>query len=1080
MSMNKDPESERNLTSFMDDTVRPTEVKTIKVKKGIWRTYDATDGLPGQPNRLLQDRQGYLWIGTSAGLCRYDGMEFITYTTSDGLAGNWVNALCEDHEERLWISTTQGLSCCDGKEFTNYTAADGLPDNSTGDLCVDNQARLWIGTPEGLSRFDGKKFINYTTADGLIDNNVVSLCPSIQGGIWVGTSSGISRFDGEQFVTLTTEIRPERGTAVCADRHGRLWIGSGYEAKAGVYCFDGHQFANYTHEDGLVEIQNIVLSICEDRYGRMWFGAWMGVSCFDGSSFTNYDAVDGLAGGTFDMIEDREGQMWFAHGQLCSLSCYDAETVSLLTDKPVGWTCAQDNKGRVWSGGIHVTGIRHDSHASEVEQRKMSFTMGGIFLMVDSRDQLWISPVQDGVYCYDSSDSAWEAAGGDESSRPRHFGVSDNLADKTYIIPLLEMEDGTIWFSFLAAARLSRFDPDQLPDGKPLESIDTKGRVTCLIKDKLGRLWMVGRFHTGLSCWDGSELITYTEADGLSSNRIVSIVEDDSGGIWIGTEHGLCCFDGKRFITYGEEYGLRELFHWQSIKDASGQLWFATRGGIYRTDGEHFQWLTEEDGLPNNNVSGVFPQPDGSAIIWTKYGAVRYQPTATIPPPVEIREVVADKVYQNPTELNLTTTAVNLLTISYHGLSLVTKRMRYSYILEGYDKQWQETWERQARYESLPVGDYTFKVMAINRDLITSETPAMLKVKVVPDPRDVMVTELQSDLEVKNQQLTFLRREMEQKYRFEDIIGESETIRFVRAQMSQVIDKDVNVLITGETGTGKELVARGIHHNSSRKDKMYLPRNCGSIPKELAESILFGHRKGAFTDAKEDHMGLFEIASGGTVVLDEIGDMAINIQPVLLRVLQERKFQRVDEHIFRELDIRIISITNRDILEEIKAGRFRRDLYYRLNGFHIFVPSLRDRRDDIPLLAEHFYREACHKQRKELDGFVPEAMDMLYNHTWPGNVRELQTEIERACILAQRGSRIQTYHFSPQITHEESLAQEIISERLSYKESVKQFRRQLVERALQECDGNRTQAARMLDMGRSNLVHLIKDMELDE
>jgi DNA-binding NtrC family response regulator len=247
------------------------------------------------------------------------------------------------------------------------------------------------------------------------------------------------------------------------------------------------------------------------------------------------------------------------------------------------------------------------------------------------------------------------------------------------------------------------------------------------------------------------------------------------------------------------------------------------------------------------------------------------------------------------------------------------------------------------------------------------------------------------------------------------------------------------------------------------------------------KSILFGHRKGAFTGANEDKIGLFEIASGGTVLLDEIGDMPVDIQPSLLRVLQERKFQRLgEEYEFRDLDVRIISITNRDILQEIKTGRFRRDLYYRLNGFHIFVPPLRDRRDDISLLAEHFYQEACKKQRKELSGFAPEALDMLTKHIWPGNVRELQTEIERACILAQSGIPIQTYHFSPEITQGESLAQEIISERLSYRESVKQFRRQLVGRALQECDGNRTQAARLLGMKRPNLIRLMKELKLDE
>ena len=226
-------------------------------------------------------------------------------------------------------------------------------------------------------------------------------------------------------------------------------------------------------------------------------------------------------------------------------------------------------------------------------------------------------------------------------------------------------------------------------------------------------------------------------------------------------------------------------------------------------------------------------------------------------------------------------------------------------------------------------------------------------------------------------------------------------------------------------------------------------------------------------------MGLFEIASGGTVVLDEIGDMPIAIQPVLLRVLQERKFRRMGEHRFRELDVRVISITNRDIRKEIEAGRFRDDLYYRLEGFQIYIPALRERKSDIPLLAEYFYQRTCDRLKKELKGFAPGVIEMLSEYKWPGNVRELEHAIEKACILAPNGTQIQTYHF-PEITLEESLAQEIISERLSYNDSVMQFRRQLIEKALQECDGNRTHAARLLGMERSHLVHLIKDIKLDK
>jgi len=1070
-----DPESEQDLKSRMDKTIRPTGTKTIKIKKGVWHTYDATDGLPGEPNRLLQDRRGYLWIATSAGLCRYDGTEFVTYTTADGLADNGVKAFCEDHGGRLWLSTPKGLSCYDGREFTNYTTEDGLPDNDTEALCTDNQGKVWIGTPQGLSCFDGKKLINYTTADGLMDNEVVALCPSIQGGIWIAAQSGISRFDGEQFVTLTTEISVKLFPAMWEDRHGRLWIGSGRK-REGVYCFDGQQFRNYTYEDGLVDIQNFILAVYEDHQGRMWFGTWrIGVSCFDGSKFINYGAEDGMwSGGVFDIIEDREGQMWFAHGQMCGLSCYDAEAVSLLTDEPAGWTCAQDKKGRIWSGGIDVTGIGLDSQASEVEQRRISFTTGGTYLMVDSRDQLWVAPTRDGVYCYDSSDATWEAAGGDESSKFRHFGISDNLADKDYIIPLLEMEDGTIWFSLINSdhsaqfTRLCRFDPDQLPDAEPLESLDTKRPITCLIRDKLGRLWMGGHNRVGLSCWDGSKLTTYTQEDGLPNNYIRALVEDDSGQIWIGTRHGLCCFDGQKFVTYGEEYGLRELYHWMATRDASGQLWFAARGGVYRTDGEHFQWLTVDDGLPNNKVVGVFPRPDGSMAIWTGRGLVLYRPTATIPPGVEIRELVADRIYQNPDEIELTTTAANLLIISYQGSSLATKRMRYSYILEGYDEKWRETWDRQARYENLPVGEYTYKVIAINRDLVPSKAPATMKLTVVPDPRDVSLNNLQTEVEN-------LRREAGKKYDFHSIVGQSIAIKQVHALMERAIDSGLTVLIIGETGTGKELVAKAIHYNSSRKNGPLRDLNCGAVPKELVSSTLFGYRKGAFTGATEDRIGLFEAASGGTLLLDEIGEMPQDAQIHLLRVLEESKIQRVGDNISRDVDVRIIAMTNRELIKEVEDRRFRKDLYYRLSVFPVYVPALRERPEDIPLLAEHFLQE----MDRGLADLAPDILDMLQSYSWPGNVRELLNAIRRADALAGEGKQIQTYHFSSQITQGKSLIQGIISEKMGLSASLELLQRRLIENALRECNGNRTRAAQMLNTQRPNLVRIMKRLGIE-
>jgi two-component system response regulator HydG len=359
-------------------------------------------------------------------------------------------------------------------------------------------------------------------------------------------------------------------------------------------------------------------------------------------------------------------------------------------------------------------------------------------------------------------------------------------------------------------------------------------------------------------------------------------------------------------------------------------------------------------------------------------------------------------------------------------------------------------------------GEYTFEVQAINRDLNYSE-PASLSLTIEPDP---VLVSMQTEL-------SHLRREVGRKYQFRNIIGRSIGIAQVRVLMERAIDSGLTVLISGETGTGKELVAKAIHHNSQRKASPLLDLNCGAIPKDLLTSELFGHCKGAFTGAYEDKIGLFEAASGGTILLDEVSEMPQDSQVHLLRVLEEHKVQRLGEHISRDVDVRVIAMTNRDLMKEVLEGRFREDLYYRLSVFPISVPPLRERPEDVPILAEHFLQEID----KQLDGFAPDVFKMLQSYSWPGNVRELRNAIHRAAALAE--DKIQTYHFPPEITRGESLIQDIASERLGLSASVETLQRRLIEDALRECNGNHTYAARMLKMHRSNFVRLMKRLGVE-
>ncbi|HEU5091445.1 MAG TPA: sigma-54 dependent transcriptional regulator, partial [Nitrospira sp.] len=248
-----------------------------------------------------------------------------------------------------------------------------------------------------------------------------------------------------------------------------------------------------------------------------------------------------------------------------------------------------------------------------------------------------------------------------------------------------------------------------------------------------------------------------------------------------------------------------------------------------------------------------------------------------------------------------------------------------------------------------------------------------------------------------------LRKAVRDQYRLEQLVGASEPIQQVMEFVRKVADSDSTVMIQGESGTGKELVARMLHFNSLRKDRPLVPVNCGAIPENLLESELFGHEKGAFTGATHARMGRFELANGGTIFLDEIGEMSLPLQVKLLRVLQEREFERVGGNRTIHVDVRIVAATNQDLETLVEEKRFRKDLFYRLNVIPIVIPPLRERRSDIPLLIDHFLTRFNQTKHTEISSLAPDALHLLTEYDWPGNIRELENMIERLVVLKKRG-----------------------------------------------------------------------------
>jgi transcriptional regulator with GAF, ATPase, and Fis domain len=314
----------------------------------------------------------------------------------------------------------------------------------------------------------------------------------------------------------------------------------------------------------------------------------------------------------------------------------------------------------------------------------------------------------------------------------------------------------------------------------------------------------------------------------------------------------------------------------------------------------------------------------------------------------------------------------------------------------------------------------------------------------------------------------YLRRK-EQKIQFDNIIGDSPAMKAVFAQLERVVDTRATVCIGGETGTGKELIASAVHHQSQRRDKMFVAQNCAALPENLLESELFGHKRGAFTSADSDKKGLFEIADGGTLFLDEMGEMPLTLQAKLLRVLQEGTIRPVGATAEKQVDVRIICATNRDLAVEVEKGRFRQDLYYRLMVFPILLPPLRDRREDVPALAAHFLKRYADEYRVELPGFTQDALDALASYNWPGNIRELENEIQRLVIQAEQGHWIEPTDLSPRLRKIEGTVTRIAPQKGTLKEMMDQVERWLITEALRDHGGNKTKTAVTLGITREGL-----------
>jgi DNA-binding NtrC family response regulator len=319
-----------------------------------------------------------------------------------------------------------------------------------------------------------------------------------------------------------------------------------------------------------------------------------------------------------------------------------------------------------------------------------------------------------------------------------------------------------------------------------------------------------------------------------------------------------------------------------------------------------------------------------------------------------------------------------------------------------------------------------------------------------------------------------LRAQVLQRYAFHNLIGKSPAMQEIYAKIEQVADSRTTVLITGESGTGKELVAKALHYNSSRRERPCVALNCAALPETLIESELFGHEKGSFTDATARRVGQFELANSGTLFLDEIGDLSPMTQAKLLRVLQEREFTRIGGVQPIKVDVRIVAATNKNLDELVRKGQFREDLYYRINVIALYLPPLRERGEDIPLLAKHFLSKRLEEEKRPHIEFSREALELLTRYPWPGNVREMENVIEQAFLWSQNASQITQEHL-PSIlksdSRSSSLRDDTLAGRMSLEKAVMEFEREIILDALKRTNYVQTHAANLLGISRRMLKY---------
>jgi len=664
-----------------------------------FRHYAGADGLSQAVVLAIhQDRAGYLWVGTQAGLNRYDGASLTIFSIREGLANDWINAIAEDRRGRLWLATLGGVSAWDGHRFQNYTTSDGLVDNRVVSLAIGPDDAVWAATSLGLCRYDGQRWRTYGTAEGLPATSVNAVLVDHARRLWAATSRGLAHLSADRFVPFGSEELGGKAILTLAeDRQRQLWLG----LDDGLRVYRNDQLVKvYTRADGLTSLPPAALTI--DRHGVVWVGTPGGLGSVRDGRFTLLDGRNGLKYNDVRCIfEDREGVLWI--GVLGGLYKFQGRAFTnfgtadgLGSDnvRPI----LRDRRGRLWVGTI--AGLsRFDGQRFETFTAQDGLSDSYILSLFEDRDgALWIG-TRAGLTVFDG----------------RRFVKDRSLTPEGRVVAIAQEPDGTIWCTMQPGGLFKRVRGRFVPvavDGQTFSNAR-------LLIDPRGRVWVSG--DRGLSQWDGRTWRTYTTKDGLAANQPYHLCNDQKGRIWFGyhSSHGFSSFDGTRFTNYTTAEGLFNDAVYSLGVDRQDNLWIGTARGVDRYDGRRFTQFGTEEGYANDesNAGGFFADSDGTLWFGTMGGLSHFHPQLDLTkgpaPQIALADISLGQQEFSITDSPTVGHAMNELTARVVCLSFANeKRKSVEYRLLGHGDAWLRLRGPDLLVTRLSPGAYVLEVRA--------------------------------------------------------------------------------------------------------------------------------------------------------------------------------------------------------------------------------------------------------------------------------------------------------------------------------------------------------------------------------